>query len=352
MNPLLDPGANVHVVADISLLSHVQPITGTPVVLEGINCEATSVGLFARQLLLHNGTRKTVMLPAYHSPDLPSRTTAGHRVIISQSAMEKQYDAGLTLPRPSSGTTGFVEFPEGRLPVHTRSGLYFIGMGQPAPVSARDYSKYSRVLAAMQQSNVGAGATTIVHDHDRASLYHHRFGHASAESLRRQLKHFGNLGYTNSDVDSLKFCDDCAVSKAKQTEKSRTAGTNPDRVFLQLSTDLYGPVNGPAGTPPYALGVVDHYSGYVWLRFLQSKGEAPEALNSILTTIRTIFNRRFPNTPWSCTLKADSESIYSGAGTSDICLRHHVDPRISPPSILPVPRVLIRYRARQYPLSR
>ena len=331
--PLLDPGANVHAVADASLLFHVQPITSTPVILEGINCKATAVGLYARNFKLLNGTWKKLVLPAYHVPDLPSRTTAGHRIIISQSALERQYDAGLTLPRPSTGGKRVVEFPDGQMPVIQRHGLYFLGYGLPAEVQYSEYSRYSDTLTTMHSSCVAATAATAATSPgiDRGELFHHRLGHISAESMRRQLRHFPNLPYTIADVANLKFCDDCAISKAKNSDRVRTAGTNPDRIFLNLSTDLYGPVHGPAGTPGYALGVVDHFSGYVWLRFLHSKGETPEALTSILTTIRTIFNRRFPNIPWSCTLKADSESVYSGAGTSDVCLRQEVDLRFTAP---------------------
>ena len=333
---LLDPGANVHAVADSDLLSHLQPITGPPVTLEGINCTATAVGLYARSYKLLDGSWKKLVLPAYLVPDLPARTTAGHRVIISQSALEKQYDAGLTLPRPSTASARVVEFPDGQLPVSTKWGLYFIGQGIPAHVPTPEYLKYSATLTAMQHPYLATAASTTVQPaatsaSHRGTLYHLRLGHASSDTLRRQLKHFDTLPYTSADIDSLPFCDDCAMAKAKHADRSRTKGTKPSGVFMNLSTDLYGPVNGPAGTPPYALGVTDHYSGYVWLRFLHAKSDTPEALGSILTTIRTIFNRRFPDSPWTCTLKADSEAVYAGSGTADICLRHGVDLRFTAP---------------------
>ena len=326
---LLDPGANVHAVADIDQLRHVQTIRTGPIVLEGISCQAHAVGLFVRTYRLNNGTDKTLTLPAYYVPDLPSRTTAGHRIIISQSALGRQYDAGLSLPRPSTGNPRVIDFPEGSLPVSLHAGLYFLPEGSSPPDSFDEYSQYFGLLTDMCSPSVVTTATAG--NSETGALYHRRFGHASSESLLRQLRHFDNLGYTKDDVAALRFCDDCAVAKAKMAPRNTAGGTKPDRVFTKLSTDIFGPVQGPAGAPLYALGIIDHFSGYTWLRFLHSKGEVSTALDSILTSIRTIFNRRFPDTPWSCTLKADSEAVYTGAGTSEVCLRHQVDLRFTTP---------------------
>ena len=333
---LLDPGANVHAVADLDQLSHVRSIPSGSIILEGISCPALAAGLYHRTYQLDNGVTKRVTLPAYYVPDLPTRTTAGYRIVISQSALENQYDAGLHLPRPSTGGPRVLNFPEGPLTLQLHSGLYFLPPGCPSLPTSVDTSQFSSLLRDMCSpcvvNTTSTAKSTANGDPARAALYHRRFGHASAESLRRQLVHFPDgLAYTTADINSLEFCDACAVAKAKMAPRNRSGGTKPSRIFLKLSTDLYGPVQGPADTPSYALGVIDRYSGYLWLRFLQSKGEVPTALDSILTTIRTIFPRRHPDEAWACTLKADSEAVYTSAGTSEVCLRHGVDLRFTAP---------------------
>ena len=247
---LLDPGANVHAVADLDQLSHVRTISGSSIILEGISCTAHAAGLYCRTYHLDNGAIKTISVPAYYVPDLPSRTTAGYRVVISQSALERQYDAGLHLPRPSVGGPRVLNFPEGSLSLRIHSGLYFLPDGQPVSAPISDTSRFSAILRDMCSPCVVTTTSKSTGDPDRAALYHRRFGHASADSLRRQLAHFPDgLRYTLSDIDSLQFCDDCAVAKARMGPRNRGGGTKPSQIFQKLSTDLYGPVQGPADTP-------------------------------------------------------------------------------------------------------
>jgi hypothetical protein len=68
----------------------------------------------------------------------------------------------------------------------------------------------------------------------------------------------------------------------------------PRLAFKHFSYDIFGSFkeSGP-GRAKYLLGVIDHYSNYIWLLALSSKKAVVSTLSSILTDMRDLHSRLY-----------------------------------------------------------
>jgi hypothetical protein len=80
-------------------------------------------------------------------------------------------------------------------------------------------------------------------------LCHRRFGHLNMQSLQAQHTHgvptSPSLAYSVNNVS----CDSCLLHKATVAPRNTTPCTKPPRPLLNLSSDIWGPVNVPF--PPW-----------------------------------------------------------------------------------------------------
>jgi hypothetical protein len=90
-------------------------------------------------------------------------------------------------------------------------------------------------------------------------------------------------------ASSLKHvsCDSCLLHKASPAPRNTVACVKPSRPLLNMSSDLWGPVNVPSPHGlRYCLLVIDHHIHYMWVRFLKSKDDACSELETILLDIK------------------------------------------------------------------
>jgi hypothetical protein len=77
-------------------------------------------------------------------------------------------------------------------------------------------------------------------------LWHRRFGHLNMQSLHAQHTHgVPNSPALASFVKNV-FCDSCLLHKATATPRNTTACAKPSCPLLNISFDLWGPVNVPS----------------------------------------------------------------------------------------------------------
>ena len=76
-------------------------------------------------------------------------------------------------------------------------------------------------------------------------------------------------------------CDSCLLHKATAAPRNTAACAKPSHPLLNLSADLWGPVNVPSPHGlRYSLLVIDHHTNYMWVRFLKSKDDTRSELES------------------------------------------------------------------------
>jgi transposase InsO family protein len=113
-----------------------------------------------------------------------------------------------------------------------------------------------------------------------AELAHRRFGHMGRSAAEELVKR--NLLPPEAALPHPEKCDVCVASK--QTRPSRKKQKNPaERPLRRLHVDLMGPIT-PAGRNKelYAMTVTDEFSGYVDVRSLLRKNDAPAMLIDLL----------------------------------------------------------------------
>jgi hypothetical protein len=123
-------------------------------------------------------------------------------------------------------------------------------------------------------------------------MWHRRFGHLNMQSLHAQHKH--GVPTSHALASSVKYasCDSCLLHKATASPRNTVACAKPSRPLLNMSSDLWGPVNVPFPHGlRYCLLVIDHHTHYMWVRFLKSKDDVCSELETTLLDIKHLHAR-------------------------------------------------------------
>jgi hypothetical protein len=87
-------------------------------------------------------------------------------------------------------------------------------------------------------------------------------------------------------------CDSCLLNKASAAPRNKLACSKPPRPLMNMSSDIWGHVNVPSPNGlRYCLLVIDHHTNYMWVRFLKSKDDTCNELESILLEVRHLHAR-------------------------------------------------------------
>jgi hypothetical protein len=97
-------------------------------------------------------------------------------------------------------------------------------------------------------------------------LWHRRFGHLYIQSLHAKPTHGVPTSPTLASYVKNVSCDSCSLHKATNAPRNTTACAKPSRPLLNMSYDLWGPVNVPS---PHGLRfcmlAIDHHTYYMWV---------------------------------------------------------------------------------------
>jgi hypothetical protein len=108
---------------------------------------------------------------------------------------------------------------------------------------------------------------------------HNMFGHPKSQVLGAKAAEYG---FTTKNT--LTFCSNCAVVKAKQKNLNKT-NSNPStelgrRIYIDISSGLksrYGGAN-------FWLLIQDDFTNYIWRCFRKAKSDLPETYDQLVTT--------------------------------------------------------------------
>jgi hypothetical protein len=164
-------------------------------------------------------------------------------------------------------------------------------------------------------------------------MWHCRFGHLNMQSMQAQHTH----GVPTSHALAISVinvsCDSCLLHKATTAPRNIPAYAKPSRPLLNMSSDLWGPVNVPSPHGlRYCLLVIDHHTHYMSVRFLKSKDDACSKLETILLDIKHL-HARHPSQSgaFAPIIKFDSDSVLEAAVTRQMCARLGVGVQFSAP---------------------
>ncbi|GJZ78392.1 retrovirus-related pol polyprotein from transposon TNT 1-94 [Tanacetum coccineum] len=138
-------------------------------------------------------------------------------------------------------------------------------------------------------------------------LWHRRLSHLNFGAINHLARHGLVRGLPRLKFEKDHLCSACAMGKSKkQSHKPKSEDTNQEKLYL-LHMDLYGPMRVTSvNKKNYIIVIMDDYSRFTWVKFLESKDEAPDfiikflkmiqvRLNAIVRNIRTDNGTEFVN---------------------------------------------------------
>jgi hypothetical protein len=94
------------------------------------------------------------------------------------------------------------------------------------------------------------------------------------KNLHKLLKGERILGLTNVHFEKDKICSACQAGKQVGAHHPHKNINMTDRPLELLHMDLFGPIAYISiGVSKYCLGIVDDYSCFTWVFFLQEKSQ-------------------------------------------------------------------------------
>nr|GEW86911.1 retrovirus-related Pol polyprotein from transposon TNT 1-94 [Tanacetum cinerariifolium] len=127
-------------------------------------------------------------------------------------------------------------------------------------------------------------------------LWHRHMPYLNFGALNHLARNGLLRGLPRLKFENDHLCSACAMGKSKkQSHKPKSEDTNQEKLYL-LRMDLCGPkrvasVNGKK----YILVIVDDYSQFTWVKFLESKDEDPDFIIKFLKMIQVRLNAAVRN---------------------------------------------------------
>jgi transposase InsO family protein len=124
-------------------------------------------------------------------------------------------------------------------------------------------------------------------------LWHCRLAHVGMKNLHKLLKGEHILGLTNVHFEKDRVCSACQVGKQVGSHHPHKNIMTTDRPLELLHMDLFGliayiSIDGSK----YCLVIVDDYSRFTWVFFLQEKSQTKETLKGFLRRAQNEFGLR------------------------------------------------------------
>jgi hypothetical protein len=124
-------------------------------------------------------------------------------------------------------------------------------------------------------------------------LWHHRLAHVGMKNLHKLLKGEHILGLTNVHFEKDKICSACQAGKHVGVHHPHKNIMTTERPLELLHMDLFCPIAYISiNESKYCLVIVDDYSRFNWVFFLQEKSQTQEILKKILRWTQNEFGLR------------------------------------------------------------
>jgi hypothetical protein len=124
-------------------------------------------------------------------------------------------------------------------------------------------------------------------------LWHRRLAHVGMKNLHKLLKGEHILGLTNVHFEKDKICSACQARKQVVVHHPYKKIMTTDMPLELLHMDLFGSIAYISiGESKYCVVIVDDYSRFTWILFLQDKSQTQETLKRFLRQAQNKFGLR------------------------------------------------------------
>jgi transposase InsO family protein len=135
--------------------------------------------------------------------------------------------------------------------------------------------------------------TCLIAKTNRGWIWHRRLAHVGMKNLHKLLKGEHILGLTNVLFEKDRVCSTCQTGKQVGVHHPHKNIMTTDRPLELLHMDLFGSIAYISiGGSKYCLVIVDDYSRFTWVLFLQEKSQTQETLKGFLRRAQNEFGLR------------------------------------------------------------
>ena len=265
---ILDGGATTHICNNRSAFIN---FTSSRTTIGGINKHATS-------LMVHGtGDINVIVSIDGHKDQAVTFRNASYCPdaadnLISESRMDRK---GLAIHKEN-----------GKITITKRAGGPVVMQGRLLKCNL-----YALDVALAPQSTPPSHLAFTAQTGQSLDLWHRRLGHIHEGGLRYLAKHKLVTGLDISAGDTFGPCDGCAKGKHHQAPFPRHAERSL-AILDRLHMDLQGPFTKSIAGYIYTLAVVDDHSRIGWKRYLKSKDEASEEIQTLITELENNTGQR------------------------------------------------------------
>jgi transposase InsO family protein len=135
--------------------------------------------------------------------------------------------------------------------------------------------------------------TCLIANTNMGWLWHRRLAHVGMKKLNKLLKGEHILGLTNVHFEKDRICSACQAGKQVEVHHPHKNIMTTDRPLELLHMDLFGMIAYISfGGSKYCLVIVDDYSRFTWVFFLQEKSQTQDTLKGFLRRAQNEFGLR------------------------------------------------------------
>lgn len=131
------------------------------------------------------------------------------------------------------------------------------------------------------------------HTQNCQHTWHRRFGHRHMDVIHRLKKENLVTGIDIKDCGIRQVCECCIEGKLTRKTFPKESLSNTHSVLDLIHTDVCGPMQtATPGRKKYFLTLIDDYSRYTVVYFLENKSEVPAYIKEYVQYVKTKFNRK------------------------------------------------------------
>ena len=161
---------------------------------------------------------------------------------------------------------------------------------------------------------------------EQSWLWHKKLSHLNFKTMNSLVKRELVRGLPLMEFNQEGLCEACEKGKSKKASHGRKGMTSIAEPLQLIHMDLFGPVNVMSlSRKRYALVMVDDYSKYTWVLFIQSKDEATQLIIDHIKKIEV--EAKLPVR----TIRSDNGTEFKNAVLNDFCSEKGISRQYSAP---------------------
>ena len=162
-------------------------------------------------------------------------------------------------------------------------------------------------------------------------LWHRRLGHVGMKQLNKLVKHDLVRGLKDVEFEKDKLCSACQVGKQVGNTHPKKSFMSTCKPFELIHMDLFGPTTYTSiGGNKYGFVIVDDFTRYTWVFFLNDKSDTYSIFKSFLKRVHNEFDIIVKK------VRSDNRSEFKNTRVDELCedygIMHQFSAKYTPQS--------------------